>query len=79
MSSNPLENAIESVFDSLENDNHEIDDRIKELKDALEAEGRKEAVLDPERLVQNNREGRKRLQSYFKRRGVDVVFEVPEK
>lgn len=71
-----VDEAIEAIFLSLENDNNEIDDRIKDLKAALAADGEKEAVFDPTRLAQNNREGRKRMQSYFKKRGVKVVFRV---
>jgi cell fate (sporulation/competence/biofilm development) regulator YlbF (YheA/YmcA/DUF963 family) len=74
MSENPIESAIEAIFYSLENDNHEIDDRIKELKSALHDADEKEVVFDQSRLVQNNREGRKRMQSYFKKRGVAVKF-----
>ena len=33
-----------------------------------------EASFAPERLSQNNRSGRKMMQSYFKKRGVKVVF-----
>ena len=71
-----VDEAIEAVFLSLENDNNEIDDRIKDLKAALAMDGEKEAVFDPMRLAQNNREGRKRMQSYFKKRGVKAVFRV---
>ena len=74
MSENPIESAIEAIFYSLENDNHEIDERIKELKAALHEADEKEVVFDQSRLVQNNREGRKRMQSYFKKRGVTVKF-----
>lgn len=69
-----VDDAIEAIFQSLENDNHEIDGCIKDLKFALASDGEKEAVFDPARLVQNNREGRKRMQSYFKKRGVKAVF-----
>lgn len=69
-----VDDAVEAIFLSLENDNEEIDGRIKDLKAALVADGDKEAVFDPARLVQNNREGRKRMQSYFKKRGVKAVF-----
>jgi len=36
--------------------------------------GLKEAVFDPARLVQNNRSGRKRMEAYFRQRGVMVKF-----
>ena len=34
----------------------------------------KEAVFDPAKLAQNNRSGRKLMQSYFRKKGVSVVF-----
>lgn len=68
--------AIEAVYESLIKDNENINECIADLKAALKAEGLKEATLDAERLVQNNREGRKRLQAYFKKRGVVVSFKV---
>jgi len=66
--------ALEQIYASLANDNTEIDARIRDLKAALAAEGLKEAVVEPARLAQNNRQGRKMMQSYFKKRGVAVVF-----
>ena len=66
--------ALEQIYASLANDNAEIDARIRDLKTALAAEGVKEAVVEPARLAQNNRQGRKMMQSYFKKRGVAVVF-----
>ena len=66
--------ALEQIYASLANDNAEIDARIRDLKAALAAEGLKEAVVEPARLAQNNRQGRKMMQSYFKKRGVAVVF-----
>lgn len=67
--------AIEAVYISLFDENDGINDRIKDLKAAMKEEGLKKVTLDPARLIQNNREGRKRLQSYFKKRGVVVAFE----
>ncbi len=66
--------ALEQIYASLANDNAEIDARIRDLKAALAGEGVKEAVVEPTRLAQNNRQGRKMMQSYFKKRGVAVVF-----
>jgi len=66
--------ALEHIYASLANDNVEIDACIRDLKAALAAEGKKEAVVEPARLAQNNRQGRKMMQSYFKKRGVTVVF-----
>lgn len=69
-----IEQAIEAVYESLERDNEDIDLHIATLKSALTAAGKKEAVFAPERLAQNNRAGRKMMQSYFAKRGVKVVF-----
>jgi hypothetical protein len=66
--------ALEQIYDSLAQDNLEIDARITELKKALAAEGLKAVVVEPSRLAQNNRQGRKIMQSYFKKRGVMVTF-----
>ncbi len=66
--------ALEQIYASLADDNVEIDARIKDLKTALAAEGLKEAVVEPTRLAQNNRAGRKTMQAYFRKRGVTVVF-----
>ena len=66
------EQALENVYASLKNDNADIDAHIAALKTALGA--KKEIEVDPARLVQNNRAGRKMMQSYFKKRGVIVTF-----
>lgn len=66
--------ALEGIYQSLADDNAEIDARIKVLKDALAAEGLKEAVVEPTRLAQNNRQGRKLMQAYFRKKGVTVTF-----
>lgn len=70
-----VEQAIEAIYHSIHNDNEEIDERIKALKIALKDAGEKEATFKPERLAMNNRQGRKMMQTYFKKRGVAVVFE----
>jgi hypothetical protein len=64
--------ALENVYASLMNDNEDIDTHIAALKNALGAE--KSVIVDPARLPQNNRQGRKMMQSYFKKRGVTVTF-----
>lgn len=66
--------ATNRIYQSLEADNEDIDLHIAALKAALKDEGLKEAVLDPAKLVQNNRSGRKLLQAYFRQRGVKVKF-----
>ena len=69
-----LNDAKEAVYASLDADNEDIDLHIANLKDAMAAEGEREAEFVPDRLSQNNRAGRKMMQSYFKKRGVKVVF-----
>lgn len=71
-----LNDAIEAVYTSLDNNNEDIDLHIANLKAALQAEGKKEAIFKPERLAQNNRQGRKMMEAYFKKRGVKVAFET---
>ncbi len=66
--------ATSRIYESLEADNADIDLHIEALKAALKAEGLKEVALDPTKLVQNNRSGRKLLQAYFRQRGVKVNF-----
>lgn len=74
MSADTVAAVTEDIYTSLANDNEDIDHHIARLKEALAAEGAKQAVFDPARLAQNNRAGRKLMQSYFKKRGVNVVF-----
>lgn len=74
MSVSKIEQAKEDVYASLINDNQGIDIYIKALKDAMAEDGQKQAVFDPKRLPIQNRSGRKMMQSYFKKRGVTVVF-----
>ncbi|MES0880823.1 hypothetical protein [Roseibium sp. SCP14] len=74
MSELTVADATNRIYQSLEADNEDIDLHIAALKAALKDEGLKEAVLDPARLVQNNRSGRKLLQAYFRQRGVKVKF-----
>lgn len=75
MASLSLEDAKEAIYESLKNDNLDIDIHILALKDAMDAYGVTEANFDPQKLSQNNRSGRKMMQSYFKKRGVKVIFE----
>ena len=76
MSVPTIEEVTEVIYQSLETGNDNIDMHITNLKAALNAAGEKEAVFEPERLSQNNRQGRKMMQSYFKKRGVRVVFKA---
>ena len=74
MSEPTVEDATESVYASLQADNADLDAHIATLKAALARAGLKEAVFDPARLAQNNRQGRKLMQAYFRQRGVKVTF-----
>ena len=69
-----IEQALDAVYISLEQGNAGIDDCIADLKTALHAAGKKQVEVNPTKLAQNNRQGRKMMQSYFKKRGVSVVF-----
>ncbi len=69
-----VEQALENVYASLQNNNEDIDAHIGYLKAALLAGGQKSVTVDTARLVQNNRQGRKMMESYFKKRGVAVTF-----
>ena len=69
-----LEQAMDNVYAAIKADNRELDEHIVALKAALAREGKAEAVVDPKRLAQNNRQGRKLMQAYFRQRGVKVAF-----
>lgn len=74
MSDLTLNQAIDNIYASLNNDNEDIDSHIAALKAAMAREGVKEAVFETTRLAQSNRQGRKLMQSYFKKKGVAVAF-----
>lgn len=74
MTAATLEQALEGIYESLKNNNEGIDDHIAQLKAALSATGKKTVEVDPAKLAQNNRAGRKMMQSYFRKRGVEVTF-----
>lgn len=65
-----LTQALENIYTSLNNNNQDIDVYITQLK----AAGYKDIVVDPGRLAHNNRQGRKLMQSYFRKKGVNVSF-----
>ena len=66
--------AIEAIYASIKNNNEDIDLHIAALKGAVVREGVKEAVFETARLAQPNRQGRKLMQAYFKKKGVTVSF-----
>ena len=69
-----VKEALEKVHASLDNNNEGLDGLIAELKAAMMAAGEKTVTMVKERLPQNNRQGRKMLQTYFKKRGVVVEY-----
>ncbi len=69
-----LNQAIEAIYTSLANNNEDLDQHIANLKTSMAEAGEKVAVFEPGRLAQNNRAGRKMMESYFKKRGVKVAF-----
>lgn len=74
MTNTALTQALEAIYASLQNDNEDLDQRIIALKIVLRAENKSSVEVDPARLPQPNRQGRKMMQSYFKKRGVAVTF-----
>lgn len=74
MSDLTLSQAIDNIYASIKNNNEDIDLHIAALKAAMAREGTKEAVFEPAKLAQSNRQGRKIMQSYFKKKGVTVAF-----
>jgi hypothetical protein len=69
-----LTQAIDNIYASLKADNADLDAHIVALKAAMARDGLTQAVFDPSRLAQNNRQGRKLMQAYFRKRGVAVAF-----
>ncbi len=70
-----IEHAIEAIYTSLDNDNEDIDLHIENLKSAMKENEVKEALFKVDRIPVKNREGRKTMQAYFKKRGVKASFE----
>lgn len=75
MAQNKLDSIKDNIYAAIAADNEGLDDAIKALKEELKSQGAKEAVFEPARLVQNNRQGRQMMKSYFKKRGVIVKFD----
>lgn len=66
--------AVEAIYTSLRNDNVDLDAHIAALKSAMGREGLAEATFETSKLVQPNRQGRKLMESYFRKKGVRVGF-----
>jgi len=69
-----LSQAIDAIYASIRNDNEDLDTHIAALKAAMAREGAREAVFETARLAQPNRQGRKLMQAYFKKKGVAISF-----
>lgn len=74
MSDLTLAQAIDNIYASIKADNEDLDNHIVALKAAMAREGAKEAVFEPSKLAQSNRQGRKLMQAYFRKKGVAVSF-----
>lgn len=74
MTSFTIAQALENIYSSLHNGNEDIDSHIMQLKQVLPPDANGVVAFDPTRLPQNNRQGRKLMQSYFKKRGITVEF-----
>lgn len=72
MSNAAIQTALDHIYASIGNDNEDLDQHIAALKQAMGKE--KTVIVDPARLAENNRSGRRHMQSYFKKRGVIVEF-----
>jgi len=66
--------ALELVYTAIQNDNRELMPAMAALKTAMAAEGVKEVEVDPKRLPNPNRQGRKLMQAFFRQRGIAVTF-----
>ncbi len=74
MSDLTLAQAIDNIYASIKADNEDLDNHIAALKAAMAREGAKEAVFESSKLAQSNRQGRKLMQAYFRKKGVAVSF-----
>jgi hypothetical protein len=69
-----LSEAIDAIYVSLKEDNKDLLVHIAALKAAMAREGVKEAIFDPTKLAQNNRQGRKLMQAFFRQKGIKIDF-----
>ena len=74
MSDLTLAQAIDNIYASIKADNEDLDNHIAALKAAMAREGAKEAVFEPSKLAQSNRQGRKLMQAFFRQKGVKIDF-----
>ncbi|RYG55235.1 MAG: hypothetical protein EON56_05950 [Alphaproteobacteria bacterium] len=74
MSDITVPQAIDAIYASMKNGNEDLDTHIAALKSAMGREGVSEATFETAKLAQPNRQGRKLMQSYFKKKGIAVAF-----
>ena len=74
MSDITVSEAIDAIYASIKADNEDLDSHIAALKAAMAREGIKEATFENAKLAQSNRQGRKLMQAYFRKKGVAVAF-----
>lgn len=74
MSDISVSEATDAVYASIKNNNEDLDLHIAALKAAMAREGAKEAVFETAKLAQPNRQGRKLMQAYFKKKGISITF-----
>ena len=74
MSDITLTEAIDNIYASIREDNKDLLTHIAALKAAMAREGVKEAIFDPAKLAQNNRQGRKLMQAFFRQKGIKIDF-----
>ena len=75
MAADKLAKVKEDIYEAIRNDNEGLEEAITELKNLLKEEGPKEATFETHKLVQNNRQGRQMMKSFFKKRGIVVKFD----
>ena len=68
--------ATDAIYASIKDDNRDLLTHIAALKAAMAREGVKEAVFEPSKLAQNNRQGRKLMQAFFRQKGVTISFKA---
>lgn len=78
MADKATDKILEDIYASLHNNNEGIDALIASLKSAMAEKGEKSVTVDASRLPVSNREGRKTMQIYFKKRGVAIDFASKE-
>jgi hypothetical protein len=69
-----LNEAIDNIYASLREDNKDLLVHMTALKAAMAREGAKEAIFEPAKLAQNNRQGRKLMQAFFRQKGIKIDF-----